>query len=117
MIRFINVHGNVRVDDKKGQQTLAPTHGMTMPFESADCIIATGPGGRATLSIKGKQVVLTEKSFLRIQPDGRSFVQKHWENFTGDWRIFFGRLWAIAMNQFGTHRWEITWSGGGGIRG
>jgi hypothetical protein len=117
MIHFIHVVGDVRVDDKKGQRTLAPSSGMTMRFKGADCLIATGNSGRATITVQGNQVVLKEKSFLRIRPDGRSFAQKHWENFKGDWRLFFGRLWAIAMRKVGTERREVTGSGGGGIRG
>jgi hypothetical protein len=120
MIKFILVQGDVRVDDKrKGheQNHLVPVSGMTMPLVGTDCIIATGPGGRATLLINSEPVELKHDSFLRIQPDGRSFLQKHTERLGKQGRLFFGRLWAMAMKKFGTERTEITGSGGGGIRG
>ena len=60
MIRFIKVQGNVWIDDRKGQQTLAPTPGMTFQNEGADCIIAAGHGGGARFLVNGKQVELDE---------------------------------------------------------
>jgi hypothetical protein len=60
MIRFIKVQGNVWIDDRKGQQTLAPTPGMTFQNQGADCIIAAGHGGGARFLINGKQVELGE---------------------------------------------------------
>jgi len=101
MIRFIKVVGHVQVDDIKGQRTLAPSGGMTMPSASADCLIATGNPGEVTLSVNGDPVVLKARSFLRIRPHGRPFIHQHLENLAGDVDDALGRLWAIVCREMG----------------
>lgn len=118
MITFMNVQGFVAIDNRAGKQTIAPWSGMTMPLVGADCIIATGPGGRAVLTINNQRLELKERSFLRIAPDGRSFVQKHQEQAARDLRLFFGRLWALAMDKVGHDReWLRYGNAAVGVRG
>jgi hypothetical protein len=122
MITFIRVQGPVAIDDKKARQTMDAVNGMRMPSAGIDCIIAAGAKGRATLTIGDAIVELRERQFLRIRPDGRSYRQKHNERWgPGKWKLFFGRLWAIARREIGTEREEITRAGGAnvavGVRG
>jgi hypothetical protein len=117
MIKFTRVTGDVVVDDRRGRQTLAASTGMEMPSHGANCIIATVDGGHATLFLEGKRVDLGPSSFIRIQPDGRSFLQKHRERVAKGSKLALGRLWAMAMEEFGTEREEVTSNAVVGVRG
>jgi len=120
MIKFILIRGDVRVDEKdlggRDKASFKATQGLILHEKGRNLVIAAGTGSRATLTINGEPVELMHDSFIRVKPDGRSFLQKHKEQLGKESRLFFGRLWAMAMDQFGTEREEIT-SGPGGIRG
>ena len=102
MIKFTQVAGDVMVDDRRGGQTVAVKTGISMLFQGADCIIVTGDHGRATPWISGTHVTLEKNSFIRIKPDGRSFLQKHKEDLKRGKKLFFGRLWKAAQELTGT---------------
>jgi len=117
MIRFILVRGDVWIDDRRKKQTVKASSGLTMPFVGADCLIATGRGASATLTINGEPAELRHDSFIRIKPDGRSFLQKHKEILGKDLKLWLGRRWAEAMEEFGTERREDIGNDAVGIRG
>lgn len=91
------------------------TPGMALPLKGRNLVIVTGIASRA-LTINGQPAKLEHHSFFHIKPHGRSFHQRHKEQFVKESGLFFGRIWANAMEHFGTERDEITGSGGGGIR-
>lgn len=121
MIKFILVQGDVHVDEKdlngKEMGSFKATPGMALPLKGRNLVIAAGTASRATLTINGQPAELKHDSFIHIKPDGRSFLQRHKEQLGKESKLFFGRIWAKAMEHFGTEREEITGSGGGGIRG
>lgn len=108
MIKFTKVTGDVLVDDRRGRQTLTASTGMQMPSHGADCLIATLDDGRATVLLEGKRVEIGPDSFIRIQPDGRSFLQRYKASLLKGSKLAVGRLWAMAMEEFGTDREELT---------
>jgi hypothetical protein len=97
MIRITNVQGDVIVDDQKLRYR-APAHiGMTLSL-NGDYLIVTTPTSRAEFDIDGQPMKLGPSSFLRVRGN-RSWWQKHGEPFTGDVKLFVGKVWARVARE------------------
>ena len=92
MIEITVIQGDVLVEDRmKGYSEMA-WDGMTLD-EGGNYLIVTTPTSRADVTIDGKVVNLPPSSFMRIRGD-RSWWERHKEQWSGDSKLFLGRLWA-----------------------
>ena len=108
MIKFILVRGDVWVDNKTDGVTVMPINGETFPSRGKELMIATGPNGRATLTINRDPVELRSNTNIYVQAKGRCWLSRHLTRpGGGSIKLFFGRLWVMAMSSVGTEREEV----------
>jgi hypothetical protein len=122
MLTFNRIQGDVQVHERdvtgKEKGSFRPTPGTNMPLAGKNLLITTGVDGNATLSVNGQPVELRPNSYLRVKPDGRSFIDKHTEILGKKFRLFIGRVWAEAEKKAGTaEREEVGSNAAIGIRG
>ncbi len=111
MMQITTVQGNVLVEDRKKGYTEMARSGMTLDA-LGDYLIATTPTSRAQLMVNGQTVELPPSSFLRIGR-GRTLSERHNESWTGDVKLFVGKIWARLARDYP----DLGSGGGGGIRG
>jgi hypothetical protein len=107
------VQGDVLVDDIRKRYTQMATSGLELD-ETGNYLIATTQTSSAQIHVNGKIFSLGQSSFLRIGHSGRTWLDRHYESWTRDARVFIGRLWYRIA---GDPRDPDEGSGGGGIRG
>jgi hypothetical protein len=95
MIRFLTVHGDVFVDDKRKGITQKATSGLELDETTGNYLIATTKNSSAQLYAGGKSFTLGQLSFMRIAPDGRTWWDRHWETWGYDSKILLGRIWSL----------------------
>lgn len=92
MIQVTGVHGDVLVQDVKNQYMQMATTGMRLDPMGSYLIVTTS-ASRAELLAGGGRVSLPPSSMMRIRGD-RTWWERHSEAWSGDVKLFFGRLWA-----------------------
>ena len=112
MIKFILIQGEVEILEKD-KPTVKAKQGMIVSHKGRNLVIKAGPAARATLTIDEEPVELMHDSLIRVRPDGRTFKQK----VSKELKLFFGRVWQIVDNEFGTDREEIVGNSAPGVRG
>ena len=91
------VSGPVFIKDEKGTQ--AATVGMSITNPGEKTIIATGEGGRATLSVEGHLVQIRPKTWMKLKP--RESRQFDFIPTSKDVRIGIGKAWAYIFVHMG----------------
>lgn len=112
MIQFSRVDGTVIVTDLERGYEQAAWGNMELDTNGNYLIVTTGTSS-ATILVNGSELNLPHSAFLRIRND-RTWWDRYYETFTGDFKTFIGRLWAKISK-------DIRDPGGGnpaiGIRG
>ena len=98
MISFDDVSGPCIIED--GVQSRQAQAGMMISNYGDKCVVATGAGGRAKLTVHGgSQIDLTPNSYLVVRPQG-SRPYRH-KSSSSDLKIWVGRIWSTAFELFG----------------
>jgi len=93
MINITMVNGDVLVEDRKNCSTQMARTGMKLATPG-NYLIATTPTSRADIMLDGQLVKLPPGSFLRVLPDQRTRWESHKEAWTGDAKLYLGKIWA-----------------------
>jgi len=114
MIRFVAVQGDVLVDDTKNRYSQMATSGLELA-ETGNYLIATTQTSSAQIIVGRGVISLGQSSFLRIGPNGKTWMDRHYERWTKDFKVFIGRLWYRIAGD--PRNPDEGIGGGGGIRG
>jgi len=96
MIHIQQVEGNVVIDDIKNRYTMQARGGMELPL-GGNYLIATAQNSGAKITVGGKDFTVGASCFLRINGT-RTWLDRHMESWSRDYRIFIGKLWARIYN-------------------
>lgn len=114
MINFLNVAGECIVED--GLSSREAYSGMAMDSSGRTCVIATGPGGCATVNVNGQRCDLGPNSWMNICPQPSRVHD--FRPGAHALRTFVGRLWShLEQNPNDEGDWNSSTNAAVGIRG
>lgn len=101
MIKFLEVHGEVLVEDVIGGYNQMAEAGLELS-PLGNYLIATTETSSAKILIHGHPLDLQKSSFLRVHGD-QVRKDRHTALWGGNVKLFLGRIWAFIDND---NRWS-----------
>lgn len=113
MLVFQDVSGPCVIED--GVQSRMAEVGMSISNYGDKCVIATGNGGRAKLTINGHLIEIPPDSYLVVRPQGSRPYAHRSEG--GDLKVWVGRVWSTVFEAMGGRASGDIVEGGNAVAG